>query len=159
MSAYGLAERLGLSTSQAKTYIDMYFSRYPRVREYLDEVVAGARDKGYAESLFGRRRVIAELKSGDYRRRSFGERAAMNMPLQSTAADIIKIAMIRVYEALRGMRSRLILQVHDELILDCPEDEAEKAACILKREMENAVELKVPLVASVRTGKSWLDCK
>ena len=103
--------------------------------------------------------MISELKSNDYRRRSFGERAAMNMPLQSTAADIIKIAMIRVYNALSGMRSRLILQVHDELIIDAPVEEAERAAELLRREMENAVTLKVPLVAEVSTGKSWLDCK
>lgn len=159
MSAYGLAERLGINTKQAKEYIDRYFERYPRVREYLDEVVERAREKGYAESLFGRRRVIAELKATDFRRRGFGERAAMNMPLQSTAADIIKIAMLKVYNALRGMRTKLILQVHDELILDAPEDEADEAAALLKREMESAVELKVPLVVSVNKGKSWYDCK
>ena len=159
MSAYGLSERLGITPTQAKAYIDRYFERYPGVKRYLDEVVEGAKKTGYAESLFGRRRVIAELHSGDYRKRSFGERAAMNMPLQSTAADIIKIAMVRVYDALRGMRSKLILQVHDELIIDSPADEAEEAARLLKREMENAVTLKVPLVAEVRTGASWLDCK
>lgn len=159
MSAYGLSERLGISPAQGRAYIEKYFSRYPRVKQYLDEVVEGAKEKGYAESLFGRRRVISELKSNDYRRRSFGERAAMNMPLQSTAADIIKIAMIRVYNALSGMRSRLILQVHDELIIDAPVEEAERAAELLRREMENAVTLKVPLVAEVSTGKSWLDCK
>lgn len=159
MSAFGLGERLGITTAEAKSYIDRYFGRFPRVHEYLEEVVAGARERGYAESLFGRRRVIPELHSRDYRQRNFGERAAMNMPLQSTAADIIKIAMIKVYEALRGMRSKLILQVHDELILDCPEDEADRAAALLKREMESAVTLKVPLVASVSTGRNWLDCK
>ena len=159
MSAYGLSERLGISTQEAKSYIDKYFSRFPRVREYLEDVVKSAREKGYAESLFGRRRVIAELNSRDYRTRGFGERAAMNMPLQSTAADIIKIAMLKVYAALAGMRSRLILQVHDELIIDAPADEAERAADILKREMESAVKLRVPLVVSVNTGRSWLDCK
>ena len=159
MSAYGLGDRLGIPTSEAKSYIDKYFSRFPRVHEYLEEVVKSAREKGYAESLFGRRRVISELNSRDYRTRGFGERAAMNMPLQSTAADIIKIAMLKVYGALKGMRSKLILQVHDELIIDAPADEADAAAELLKREMESAVTLKVPLVASVNTGKSWLDCK
>ena len=103
--------------------------------------------------------MIAEIRSSNYNVRSFGERAAMNMPLQSTAADIIKIAMLKVYGALKGMRSKLILQVHDELIIDAPADEADAAAELLKREMESAVTLKVPLVASVNTGKSWLDCK
>lgn len=159
MSAFGLGERLGIAPSKAKSYIDRYFARYPGVKRYLENVVAEAKEKGYAESLFGRRRVIAELKSGDFRQRSFGERAAMNMPLQSTAADIIKVAMLKVYKALAGMKSKLVLQVHDELIIDSPEDEAESVAAMLKHEMENAVKLRVPLVAEVRTGRSWMDCK
>ena len=159
MSAFGLGERLGIAPGKAKSYIERYFTRYPGVKSYLEKVVAEAKEKGYAESLFGRRRVIAELKSGDFRQRSFGERAAMNMPLQSTAADIIKVAMLKVYNALKGMKSKLVLQVHDELIIDAPDDEAEQVASLLKREMENAVSLRVPLVAEVRTGKSWLDCK
>lgn len=159
MSAYGLGERLGIAPGKAKSYIERYFARYPGVKHYLDKVVSDAKEKGYAESLFGRRRVIAELKSDDFRQRSFGERAAMNMPLQSTAADIIKVAMLRVYNALKGMKSKLVLQVHDELIIDAPDDEAQRVAELLKREMENAVVLRVPLIAEVSTGKSWMDCK
>ena len=113
MSAYGLSERLGLSPSKAKSYITRYFERYPGVKAYLDEVVETARKRGYAESLFGRRRSIPELRSNNFQQRSFGERAAMNMPLQSTAADIIKAAMLRVHAALKGKPAKLILQVHD----------------------------------------------
>ena len=159
MSSYGLSERLSIPPREAKAYIDRYFERFPGVKAYLDGVVAEAKKTGYAESLFGRRRNIPELRAGNYQRRAFGERAAMNMPLQSTAADIIKAAMLRVDAALSGMRARLVLQVHDELIVDAPEDEVDQVADILRREMENAVELSVPLVVEVKSGRSWLECK
>lgn len=159
MSAYGLSERLGLSPSKAKSYITRYFERYPGVKAYLDEVVETARKRGYAESMFGRRRPIPELRSNNFQQRSFGERAAMNMPLQSTAADIIKAAMLRVHAALKGKPAKLILQVHDELIVDAPEEDAPAVAELLRREMENAVRLRVPLVADVHVGRSWMECK
>ena len=159
MSAFGLSERLGISPKQAKAFIERYFERFPGVKIYLDSVVEQAKNDGYAVSMFGRKRVIPELKSRNFQQRSFGERAAMNMPLQSSAADIIKAAMLRVHAALKEMEARLILQVHDELIVDAPMSEAEKVAEILKREMENAVVLRIPLVADVKIGHSWLDCK
>ena len=159
MSAFGLAERLGISPSKAKEYIDRYFERYPVVRSYLDSVVENAKSTGYAQSMLGRRRVISELRSPNFQVRSFGERASMNMPLQSSAADIIKLAMIRVDKALENKRSKLILQVHDELIIDADDSELEEIKVLIKREMESAIELCVPLVVDVGSGKSWFDCK
>lgn len=159
MSAFGLSERLGISPKEAKEYISRYFERFPGVKQYLDDVVARAKETGVAESLFGRKRVIPELRSRDYQQRSFGERAAMNMPLQSTAADIIKFAMLRVSRALEGSPAKLILQVHDELIVDTPIGEEAHISELLKREMEAAADLRVPLVAEVHAGKSWAECK
>ena len=159
MSSFGLSERLGIFPREAKEYIDKYFARYPKVKEYLDGVVASAREKGYAESLLGRRRAIPELTSGKFQQRAFGERAAMNMPLQSTAADIIKIAMLKVHKALSGMQAKLILQVHDELIVDTPLSELDSVITILRQEMESAVELTVPLTVEVGCGRDWLSCK
>lgn len=159
MSAFGLSERLGISPKTARMFIDKYFERFPGVKTYLDSVVEQSKTDGYAVSMFGRKRVIPELKSRNFQQRSFGERAAMNMPLQSSAADIIKVAMLKVHSALKGMDAKLILQVHDELIVDAPDAEAEQVAVLLKREMENAVTLRIPLVADVKTGHSWLDCK
>lgn len=159
MSAFGLASRLHISNGKAKTYIDKYFAKYPKIKTYLDGVVADAKANGYTESVLGRRRVIPELKSSDYKKRSFGERAAMNMPLQASAADIIKLAMLKVAQKLSGMTSKLILQVHDELIIESPENEIEAAKAILKKEMEGAMKLRVPLIAEVKTGKNWLECK
>lgn len=159
MSAFGLASRLGISNKRAKEYIDKYFAKYPKIKTYLDGVVAEAKQLGYTTSILGRRRVIPELKSSDYKRRSFGERAAMNMPLQASAADIIKLAMLRVSRRLDGLKSKLILQVHDELIIEATADETEQVKKLLKEEMENAMKLRVPLLAEVKTGKNWLECK
>lgn len=161
MSAFGLAKDLGCSTEEAQKYISAYFNSHPEVKEYMDENVRKAKDDGFVTTILGRRRVIPELKSGNYNQRSFGERAAMNMPLQGSAADIIKIAMLKVAERLKRekLASKLVLQVHDELILDTPIAEEAAAKQLLKEEMENAIKLNVPLIAEVSTGKSWYDAK
>ena len=159
ISDFGLASGLKISKTQAKQYIDSYFARFAGVRKYLDDCVEKAKRDGYVTTLLGRRRKIPELYSSVYFTRQFGERAAMNMPLQGTAADIIKIAMLNVSRALSGMRSRLILQVHDELIVEAAEEELDAVKAILKDKMENAFKLDVPLVVDVKAGKSWFDCK
>lgn len=159
MSDFGLASSLKIGKAEAKKYIDNYFERFAGVRKYLDDCVEKAKKTGYVTTLLGRRRKIPELFSSVYFTRQFGERAAMNMPLQGTAADIIKIAMLNVSRALEGMRSRLILQVHDELIVETALEEKEQVKALLKDKMENAFTLAVPLVAEVSEGKSWLDCK
>ena len=131
------------------------------MKEYMYKNVEFAKKHGYVSTLAGRKRVIPEINSSNYNLRQFGERAAMNMPLQGSSADIIKIAMINVNKALNkeGLKTKLILQVHDELVLEAPEQEAEKAAEILKYEMENAVQLKVPLTVEVHSGKDWYEAK
>mgnify|MGYP001852456442 CR=1 FL=1 len=161
ISSFGLAKDLGISAKRAGEYIDKYFQTYSDVKKYMDENVERAKRDGYITTLCGRRRVINELKSSNYNVRSFGERAAMNMPLQGSSADIIKIAMINVRKKLSeaGLRARLVLQVHDELVLDCPEREKDAASEILQREMENAVSLKVPLTVEIACGKSWFSAK
>ncbi|MCD8206097.1 MAG: DNA polymerase I [Clostridia bacterium] len=161
ISDFGLANNLSISTKEAKTYIDNYFTEYPEVKAYMNSNVEFARENGYVTTLMGRKRIIPELKASQHNVRQFGERAAMNMPLQGTSADIIKIAMVNVAKALEdaGLKSRLILQVHDELVIEAPEEEAEAASEILKREMENAVSLKVPLSVETRTGENWYDAK
>ena len=161
ISAFGLAKDIGCSTSEAQRYIDRYFETYQDVKEYMDENVRRAKADGYVKTILGRKRYIAELKSPNYSVRSFGERAAMNMPLQGSAADIIKLAMLGVYKRLKaeGLQTKLVLQVHDELILDTPLGEKEAAERILKEEMENAVSLSVPLTAEVSSGVSWYDAK
>ena len=161
MSAFGLAKDLGCSNDEAQRYINAYFATHPEVRAYMEENVRRAKEDGYVTTLLGRKRYIVELKSGNFNQRAFGERAAMNMPLQGSAADIIKIAMLRVTKRLAqdGMAAKLVLQVHDELILDAPESEAEAAKALLKEEMEAATQLRVPLIAEVSTGKSWYEAK
>ncbi len=161
ISSFGLGKDLGISAKKAKDYIDKYFETYSDVKKYMDENVERAKKDGYITTLFGRRRVINELKSSNYNVRSFGERAAMNMPLQGSSADIIKIAMINVFKKLteQNLRAKLVLQVHDELVIDCPEEEAEIVSEILKTEMENAVMLKVPLTVEVGCGKNWFAAK
>lgn len=160
-SAFGLSQSLGIGQSEAAEFIRKYFESYPEVKEYLDETVAFAKTNGYVTTLFGRKRSIPELKASNFMLRKFGERAAMNMPLQGTSADIIKLAMISTYRELRErrMRSELILQVHDELVLDAPLEEAEETKILLKECMENVVKLKVPLIAEVSEGKNWYDAK
>ena len=161
ISDFGLARNLGIPRKRAAEYIEAYLAKYTGVQNYMHSVVEQAKADGYVSTLFGRRREVPELKSSNYNTRSFGERVAMNAPIQGTAADIIKIAMIRVPCALEaeGLRSRLILQVHDELIVDAPEDEAPRVSEIVRQCMEGVAKLSVPLVADVRTGKSWYDTK
>ena len=159
ISNYGLSQNINIPTKRADEYIKRYFERFPAVKSYLDGLIDSAKRDGYAVTAFGRRRAIPELNAARYMDRKFGERVAMNMPLQGTAADIIKIAMINVHKALAGMKSRLILQVHDELIVDAAPDEVEQVKKILKTEMENAVSLSVPLDVDVSTGSNWMECK
>lgn len=161
ISGFGLAKNTGVSTKEAQEFIRRYFAKYPGVKAFMDEAVEKGKENGYAETLFGRRRYLPELQSSKQMVREFGKRAAMNTPVQGTAADIIKLAMVRVDEALRreNMRSRLILQVHDELLLECPPDEVEHAAVLLKDAMENVITLAVPLEADVHEGKNWAEAK
>ncbi len=161
ISDFALAKNIGVSRAEAKDFIARYFARYPGVKAYMDSSVKEARERGYALTLMGRRRYIPEMLSGNYNLRSFGERCAMNSPIQGTAADIIKLAMIRVDEELRrrGLEAKLILQVHDELILEAPEAEADEAASLLRECMEGVIALDVPLRADVSMGANWRECK
>lgn len=161
MGEYTLSQDLGISFKQAKKYMDDYFTKYHGVREYMDSIKASAHENGYVKTIMNRIRYIPELKSANASIRSFGERAAMNTPIQGSAADIIKLAMVKVYNKLKseGMKSRLILQVHDELIVEATLDEAEKVRELLRYEMENAVKLDVPLTVDLSSGKSWYDAK
>lgn len=161
ISAFGLANDLNISTKQAKAYIDKYFETYPEVKTYMSGNVEKAKNDGYVTTLLGRRRVINEIRSSNFAVRSFGERASMNMPLQGSSADIIKRAMINVYHKLKqgGYKAKLVLQVHDELIIDCPTSEKEAVSKLLKDEMENAVTLSVPLTVDVGIGVSWYETK
>ena len=160
-SEFSLAGELKISRKEAKDYIESYFRHYSGVKNYMDTTIRDARENGYVTTIFGRRRYIPELAAKNFNLRSFGERVAMNAPIQGTAADIIKIAMVKVYDALREKcpEAKLILQVHDELICEVPEEKAELAAAILKEEMENAAALSVPLRADVKVGKSWFETK
>ena len=145
---------------EAKRFIAEYFERFAGVRRYLDEAVQRAREKGYAETIFGRRRYIPELKEKNFNIRSFGERVATNAPIQGSAADLIKIAMVRIGATLRErFTARLLLQVHDELVAEAPAREADEVAGILRRHMEGVADLAVPLVADVGIGANWLDAK
>ncbi|MCL2837181.1 MAG: DNA polymerase, partial [Defluviitaleaceae bacterium] len=160
-SAFSLANDLGLAVKEAESYINGYFNRYPSIKGFMEQTVKNAKSTGYTTTITGRRRHIPELASPNYNTRSFGERAAMNMPIQGSAADIIKMAMIRVHKRLlaEGLKSRLILQVHDELLVEAFENEAETAVKIVREEMEQAVKLSVPLKVDVNTGKNWFEAK
>lgn len=157
ISDFGLANNLAISNKQAKAYIAKYFETYPKVRKFMDGLVKTAEEKGYVSTMYGRIRIMSELKSASYTVREFGKRAAMNFPLQGTAADIIKMAMIKVNEALKSTSSKLLLQVHDELIVEAAESEAGKIEKILVDCMENTVKLSVPLTVNVGRGKSWYE--
>ena len=161
ISAFSLSQDIGVTVAEAKAYMDAYFATFPGVRRYMDAVVEQAREDGYVETLFHRRRDLPELKSSNFNLRSFGERVALNMPIQGTAADIMKLAMIAVDRRLRSElpEARLVLQVHDELIVECPEDRASQAAALLEEEMERVVALSVPLTAEAHWGKNWLEAK
>jgi len=161
ISAFSLSEDIGVPTSEAREYMDRYFATFHGVREYMAQVVAQAKENGYVATLMGRRRWLPELKSANHNLRAFGERVALNMPIQGTAADIIKLAMIRVSNAIKaeGLKAKLILQVHDELIVECPQEEAETVKALLSREMEGVVDYAVPMVAQAAAGKSWGEAK
>lgn len=161
ISDFGLSSNLGIPVRQAGDYIRRYLERYPKVEAFMKECVALGKERGYAVTMFGRRRALPELQSGNYNTRSFGERVAMNMPIQGSAADIIKLAMVSVCRSIEeeGLQTRLILQVHDELILDTAEEEAERVTALVRRCMEGVCPLSVPLVAQVRTGRSWYETK
>ncbi len=161
ISGFSLAQNIGVTPGEARAYIDAYLQHYAGIREYMKRVVSEASEKGYVSTIFGRRRELPELKSSNANIRAFGERVALNMPVQGTAADLMKIAMIRVRERLEkeGLRGRLVLQIHDELIVECPEAEAETVARVLREEMEGAAELSVPLTAEAGWGKTWYEAK
>ncbi len=161
ISEFSLAEDIGVSRYEAKAYIDSYLSHYPGVRAYMKQVVADAREKGYTETIYGRKRYIPELRSSNFNVRSSAERIALNTPIQGTAADLIKLAMIRVDRALaeRFPEAKLILQVHDELIVECPEAMAEQVAALVSWEMEQVAQLSLPLTAEAHYGKSWYEAK
>ncbi|MCI8372957.1 MAG: DNA polymerase I [Lachnospiraceae bacterium] len=161
ISAHGLSEDLGCSRKEAQEYIDNYFVTYPKIKAFLDQLIQNAKEKGYVSSLFGRRRPVPELHSSNYMTRSFGERVAMNAPIQGTAADIIKMAMVQVDQRManEGLSSRLILQVHDELLIEAPEEEKEQVKAILQEEMEHAALLHVKLLVDMHEGSSWYEAK
>lgn len=161
ISDFGLGEQLGISRKKAKQYIDEYLTEYKGIKDFMENVTERAKETGYVETLFNRRRYIPELKSNNYMVRQFGSRAAMNTPIQGTAADIMKIAMINVYNELikRNLKSKIVLQVHDEMMIEAPIEEAEEVKNIIKEEMESAITLKVPLIADVSEAENWYECK
>ena len=161
ISDFGLGEQLGISRKKAKQYIEQYLELYSGIKKFMDEVVEKAKETGYVETLFKRRRYIQELKSKNYMVRQFGQRAAMNTPIQGTAADIMKIAMIKVLKELqkRKMKSKIVLQVHDEMMIEAALDEVDEVTNILKESMETAAKLNVPLIAEVSEAANWYDCK
>ncbi|HCP15707.1 MAG TPA: DNA polymerase I [Peptococcaceae bacterium] len=161
ISDFGLSQDLGIPRAEAKEYMDRYFNRYPRVRAFLDEITAEAAKKGYAETILHRRRYLPELKSSNYQIRSFGQRAAMNAPLQGTAADIMKLAMVRVHEVLEnaGLAQTMVLQVHDELLFDLPEERLDQVKEPIRQAMENVLELAVPLKVDMKKGYDWYNMK
>lgn len=161
ISSFGLSQDLSITRKEATAYIEQYFATYPRVKDFLDKLVSDAKEKGYAETMFGRRRPVPELSSGNFMQRSFGERIAMNSPIQGTAADIIKIAMLHVWQKLKEekLKSKLILQVHDELLIEVLPEEEERVREILTNEMQSAADLLVTLEIDLHTGKNWYEAK
>ena len=159
ISAFGLSQDLDISRKEAQGYIDQYFAMYPAIKSYLEGLVESARNDGVSVTMFGRRRPVPELTSSNFMQRSFGERVAMNAPIQGTAADIIKIAMLRVSERLKkeGLGARVVLQVHDELLVETPQEEVEQVRQILQYEMEHAADLRVPLQVEVEQGANWFE--
>ncbi|MGE5579553.1 MAG: DNA polymerase I [Bacillota bacterium] len=159
ISDFGLARNTGVSRAEARSFIDMYFARYPKVKEFMDAAIEKARKDGYVTTILGRRRTIPDIHSRIFAKRSFAERTAINTPIQGSAADIIKLAMVRIYDRLRrdGLVSRLILQVHDELIFEIPPDEEDLMQGLVRQEMETVMQLKVPLKVEIDVGRSWFD--
>ena len=161
ISEFSLAEDIGVSRYEAREYIDNYLANYRGVRDYMKKVVADARESGFTTTLYGRKRYIPELKSTNFNIRQGAERIALNTPIQGTAADLIKLAMIRVEEALNASfpDAKLLLQVHDELIVECPEEIAPQVAALVSSQMERVASLSIPLTAEAKYGKSWYDAK
>ncbi|MFQ6007738.1 MAG: DNA polymerase, partial [Candidatus Zixiibacteriota bacterium] len=159
VTAYGLSQQSELDVDQAKEFIDTYFERYPDIRRYIDTTKQFARDNGYVTTLFNRRRYIPEINDKNYSVRQFAERTAINTPIQGTAADMIKVAMIKIHQKMSRMRSKMVLQVHDELVFDVYKEELEDVKKIAKDCMEKAVKLKVPVVVDLGVGDNWLDAK
>ncbi len=161
ISDFGLAEQIHTSRKQAKEYIAQYLEKYSGIKDFMEKIDIDAKENGYVTTMFGRRRNIPELKSQNFMVRQFGSRAALNMPIQGTAADIMKMAMIEVNKKIeeKNQKSKIVLQVHDELLLEVPEEEKEEAIEILKNSMENVVKLSVPLTAEISSGETWNDCK
>ena len=161
ISSFGLSQDLSISRKEAAEYIEQYFATYTDVKKFLDKQVENAKKDGYVTTMFGRRRPVPELSSSNFMQRSFGERVAMNSPIQGTAADIIKIAMIRVWKRLKteNLKSRLILQVHDELLIETAKDEEEEVKKILEEEMKAAADLSVTLEIDMHTGQNWYEAK
>ena len=159
ISSFGLSQDLSISRKEAAEYIEQYFATYPKVKEFLDKLVSDAKEKGYITTMFGRKRPIPELSSSNFMQRSFGERVAMNSPIQGSAADIIKIAMIKVWKALKEakLKSKLILQVHDELLIETHKDEVEKVQAILESNMRQAADLAVELAIDLHVGDNWYE--
>ena len=161
ISDFGLGEQLGISRKKAKEYITEYLEQYSGIKKFMENITEKAKEEGYVETLFHRRRYIPELKSNNYTVRQFGSRVAMNTPIQGTAADIMKIAMIKVFKEIqkRGLGSKIVLQVHDEMMIEAPENEKEEVRKIIKDSMESAIKLKVPLIADISEAKNWYECK
>ena len=161
ISSFGLSQDLSISVGEAKEYMEKYFETYPGVKAYQERVIREAKEKGYSLTIFGRRRPIPELKVSNFNVRQFGERVAMNAPIQGTAADIMKIAMINVFFELKklSLKSRLILQIHDELVIETAPDEVETVSALLTRQMERAANLSVPLMAECQIGSDWYEAK
>ncbi|MDU5977863.1 MAG: DNA polymerase, partial [Finegoldia magna] len=158
---YSLSKDLHITRKEAKEYIENYLNTYKGIKQYMEDIVAIGKEKGYVETIMNRRRYIPELKSKNYNVRSFGERVALNTPIQGSAADIIKVAMVKFYNRLNEekLKAKLILQVHDELIVDCPQDEREKVLEIMKDVMTHAVDLKVDMKIDVNSADNWYDAK
>ena len=159
LSDYGLSKGLSIHRKEAAEYIEKYFARYPKVKEYLDATIESARSKGYVTTLFGRRRSLPSINDRNYNQRALAERMAMNTPIQGTAADIIKIAMIETEKNLAALKSRMILQVHDELVIEVVDDELEHVKEIVRRSMEGAASLNVKLAVDIAVGKNWSEAK
>ncbi|HHY14006.1 MAG TPA: DNA polymerase I, partial [Thermoanaerobacterales bacterium] len=157
ISDYGLAQDLGISRKEAQKYIDSYFERYPGVKKYIRETIRKGRNQGYVTTIMNRRRYLPDLHNRNRHIKSFAERAAINTPIQGSAADIIKVAMNKIYKRLKmeGLRTKMILQVHDELIFDVPSDELQRVAKLIKKEMEEVYTLKVPLKVDIKKGHNW----
>ncbi|MBP5198779.1 MAG: DNA polymerase I, partial [Lachnospiraceae bacterium] len=161
ISSFGLSQDLSISRKEAENYIEQYFKTFPGIKRYLDETVENAKKNGFVTTIYGRRRPIPELSQKNFMMRQFGERVAMNSPIQGTAADIMKIAMIKAWKRIKeeNLKSRILLQVHDELLIETAEDEVEKVREILTDSMQNAADLKVELKIDLHVGNDWFDAK